>query len=281
VDVVVRDTEGFDHVNYFVYEIYNSIFLLQFVYRHSYIHKNMSIEESIPTFLNNPWVLLIIAVGAFLVFIDPISRGYRFSKRPKIEFETHLESDEIIEHDEKVEKITFWIFVSNKGRALASQCKVQIKITDKTGTLDVGEKMDSPYKEGTFPIKWNISNEQKNSINIFSKSKDYGKFKLPFEVTIPKEEHEENTIINYPHVSVNYTDPIKKMNFPNPYILEEIGEAIGYSLLIHVYVNTLEKNFEKQFKIIFPINAETMKKDYIIFEEKNKVKKYLESYSKT
>jgi hypothetical protein len=242
----------------------------------------MVIEDSIERFLDNPWFLLIGAVaGLFFLFIDPVTKGYRFTKRPKLEFDTHLESDEAIEHDEKVEKITFWIHVNNVGRALASQCKVQIKITDKSGIIDVGQKMDNPYKEGTFPVRWNILNEQKDTIDIFSNKKDYGTFKLPFELTIHKIEDEEDSIINHPTVSINFTDPIKKMHFPNPYILEEVGEMVGYSLLINVYVNSLEKSFEKQFKIIFPINAENMKKDFILFDDKDMIASLLETYSKS
>lgn len=208
------------------------------------------LTQTVQSIADNPWIILVTTIGVILVlYLDLGSRLFSYINRPKIEFKTKIDRNPDSELGAEWEKYTFWAYVDNKGKSLAPRCQAKLRMTDPTGKVDVGHRMSIPFKDGIFPIKWHVSDELKDSIDIFAVENDTGVLKIPLNVHIPKQQRTTDKDMG----RFTYDPPIKQLTRVGMTIERDNSYEI-YIIKIKLFVNLPTGTFTKNFIIEIPID---------------------------
>ncbi len=229
----------------------------------------MEVENPFSWFTDDPLILLITTIGLLIMTGLAMFEGIKLFRdhhnRPRIK----LVLQKIVEKDKEGKKLSFWVFVHNVGRGFLSQCKVRVRITNHSGNIDLIDKTGKKYKEEFIPLLWKDENKSFPSIDLYPAETEYGKFKIPLDVRLPDHDPNLPFFVNEPLFSVKFIDPAKVSWVQNPTSqLKGIGSALTFYVVFSVYINSMENSFKKNIRVVIPVNVETLKEDYILFEEK-------------
>lgn len=225
------------------------------------------VENLFSWFTDNPWVLLITTIGLLIMTGLAVFEGIKIFRdhhnRPRIK----LKAIKQYEDTKEAKKLTFWIYAHNIGKGFLSQCKVRIRITDHSGNIDLIDKTGKKYQEEFIPLFWDDENGTHNSQDLYPAKNEYGKFKLPLIVTFSPNGKEED-FISEGGFGLEFTDPVK-ISWKNPKKhLKGIGKIVTFYAVFSISINSMEKSFKKNFRVVIPINAVVLKNKFILFEEK-------------
>ena len=209
--------------------------------------------NSIQTFVANPFVLLLIAIGGILIVIGYSTSFFKYLydylRKPKLTFKEEIKQEsypvsEILDPDQLWDRISFWIKVTNKGKSNANESRVFLKMTDESGTIQFQRKLSYYSPNQAFQIPWKINGKDEENIVIHA-SDDYGYFiKIPVRVEFPIRQIEKNPL--FQRGKWIPEDPIEGWNWKAVIAAKEYD----YLMKIEVEINyDNNKSIKKQFII--------------------------------
>lgn len=226
------------------------------------------ITTGVLQFSTNPWVLFVIALGGILIVIGYTTSFFRYVNdyvnRPKITFETDITTVEEEKSDQKI--VSFWVYVTNKGKRTARQCSAQILATNYSRDMLIGQ-MSSPSKYGTLPIKWHIGKQLYDTLDI-NPNLHAGVLKIPISIVVPiKEDHPKDSWIAQPMVGIKFEDPLEKLNPVGSLAPSEEEGNLMYHILCTVFIHYESEIFYKRYEIKSPMKEAPINMDQITFTE--------------